>query len=125
MDFDKAKEAVNITENILASCIDKIRKFRTEKDVYSFLKNEVRKNKCKFSFIPIVASGKNGYEMHHRPTNDNLVDGFLVLDFGVRYKDFCTDLTRTIYLGNPNQEEVYFYNFFLLIEHLLKFMLYQ
>ncbi len=116
MDFDKAKEAVNITENILASCIDKIRKFRTEKDVYSFLKNEVRKNKCKFSFIPIVASGKNGYEMHHRPTNDNLVDGFLVLDFGVRYKDFCTDLTRTIYLGNPNQEEVYFYNLVLLAQ---------
>jgi Xaa-Pro dipeptidase len=29
----------------------------------------------------------------------------MVLDFGVKYKGYCADMTRTIYLGNPSTAE--------------------
>jgi len=51
--------------------------------------------------------------MHHIPNKTKLKEGFLVLDFGVRYKGFCSDCTRTIYLGNPSKEEKELYNLVL------------
>jgi len=39
-----------------------------------------------------------------------------VIDFGIKYKVYCTDCTRTIYLGKINNKEKYIYNFLLNIQ---------
>ncbi len=86
------------------------KKFKTELDIYNFLKQETKKANCKLAFKPVVAIGKNAAEIHHKANKSKLKKGFLVIDFGVKYKDYCSDCTRTFYLGKPTKKEIKLYN---------------
>lgn len=61
------------------------------------------------SFATIAAYGKNAAIVHYEPTEeDNELlqpKGFLLLDCGGQYTNGTTDVTRTIALGQPTQEE--------------------
>jgi Xaa-Pro aminopeptidase len=45
-----------------------------------------------------------------------LKKGFCIIDFGVKYKGYHSDITRTIYLGNPSKKEITLYNLLLKIQ---------
>ncbi len=52
------------------------------------------------SFPPIVASGPNAARPHADPTDRTLrKDEVVIVDLGVRYGGYCSDLTRTFFLG--------------------------
>jgi Xaa-Pro aminopeptidase len=54
------------------------------------------------SFETIVASGPNGAKPHHRPSSRRIVEGDLVvLDFGAKVDGYCSDMTRTVCVGEP------------------------
>ena len=58
------------------------------------------------SFETIVASGVRSALPHGRATQNPLPRrGFLTLDFGVILKGYCSDMTRTVYLGKPGDQE--------------------
>ncbi len=57
-----------------------------------------------------MASGKAGSIPHHEPKKIKLRKGFCVIDFGVKYEGYCSDITRTIYLGLPTEKEIKIYN---------------
>jgi Xaa-Pro aminopeptidase len=58
------------------------------------------------SFETIVASGVRSALPHGRATTAALSrKGFLTLDFGVILKGYCSDMTRTVYLGKPRASE--------------------
>jgi Xaa-Pro aminopeptidase len=58
------------------------------------------------SFETIVASGLRSAFPHGRATSALLPRrGFLTLDFGVILKGYCSDMTRTVYLGKPRANE--------------------
>jgi Xaa-Pro aminopeptidase len=58
------------------------------------------------SFETIVASGVRSALPHGRATTAPLPRrGFLTLDFGVILKGYCSDMTRTVYLGTPRADE--------------------
>ncbi|ASJ04095.1 M24 family metallopeptidase [Thermococcus barossii] len=62
------------------------------------------------SFEPIVASGENGANPHHEPGNRRLRKGdMVILDYGARWKGYCSDITRTIALGRPSERLVEIY----------------
>ncbi len=51
------------------------------------------------SFPPIVASGPNAAIPHHVPSKKKLKPGeSVILDFGFKYKNYCSDFTRTVFL---------------------------
>ena len=55
------------------------------------------------SFSTIVASGINAAFPHHTPSDKIIADGeFVILDIGCIYKNYCSDITRTIIAGNKN-----------------------
>ena len=57
------------------------------------------------SFETIVASGARSALPHGRATAARLPRrGFLTLDFGVILNGYCSDMTRTVYLGKPEGE---------------------
>jgi Xaa-Pro aminopeptidase len=114
-EINKVKKACKITDKILNQLIKKLKKhsFKTELDTYNYLKSKVKENNCKLAYKPIVAIGKNAAEIHHKPTKTKLTKGFLVIDFGVKYKGYCADETRTFYLGNPSKKEKQLYNLVL------------
>jgi Xaa-Pro aminopeptidase len=58
------------------------------------------------SFETIVASGVRSALPHGRATSTALPrKGFLTLDFGIILGGYCSDMTRTVYLGKPRARE--------------------
>jgi Xaa-Pro aminopeptidase len=58
------------------------------------------------SFETIVASGIRSAFPHGRATPTRLPRrGFLTLDFGIILGGYCSDMTRTVYLGKPSKRE--------------------
>jgi Xaa-Pro aminopeptidase len=58
------------------------------------------------SFETIVASGERSALPHGRATSTVLPrKGFLTLDFGIILNGYSSDMTRTVYLGNPDAKE--------------------
>jgi Xaa-Pro aminopeptidase len=97
------RKACEITDQIFKEIINNFN-FKTEKNLADFIRGKVRKNKVKLAFPTIVSSGKNGAEIHHKPKNSKL-KGFTVIDFGVKYKGYCSDMTRTVFVGKINEKQ--------------------
>ncbi len=56
------------------------------------------------SFDTIVAAGPNGAMAHHQPDERRITEGDLVvLDFGALVDGYCSDMTRTIMVGEPTE----------------------
>jgi len=110
------KKGFNYADKILKNAINNFKDFKTESGASSFLEYETKKLGFDVSFPPIVASGNNASMPHHEPENVKLKNGFCVIDFGTKYKGYCTDCTRTIYIGKPSNKEKGIYNFLLNIQ---------
>ena len=95
-----------IADEIMQKTFWNFKKFKTEAEVSAFMKNEVNIRGLSLAFPPIVASGSNACEPHHEPDTQKIKKGFCVIDFGVKYKGYCSDITRTIYLGTPSKKEI-------------------
>lgn len=108
------RNACKITDKIFQECINNFKLFKTEKEVYNFLLKKIRENNCKPAFKPIVAN--NHWEIHPKPRKNKLKKGFLIIDLGVKKDNYCSDMTRTIYLGKPSKKEIELYNLVLKVQ---------
>lgn len=62
------------------------------------------------SFPTIVAAGTHAARPHHEPGSRVIREGEpIVIDMGARYHGYCADLTRTVWVGEPDEKlrEVY------------------
>lgn len=62
------------------------------------------------SFPSIVATGSNSAIPHWETSDQHVLqDAPLLIDTGLKYKGYCSDFTRTIYIGSPIKqfEEIY------------------
>jgi len=112
--IDSIRIASKLSAEILGECINNFSNFKTEKDVANYLKNKTKQNNLKLAFPPLVVSNKNFLEIHHKPNNTELKN-FVILDFGIRYKDYCGDITRMVYKGTPTKKDLELYNLILSI----------
>ncbi len=57
------------------------------------------------SFDPIIASGPNGAKPHHVPS-DRVIERneLVVCDFGCIVDGYCSDMTRTVSVGDPGPD---------------------
>ena len=56
------------------------------------------------SFDTIVASGPNGAMAHHRPSDRAIQAGEpIVIDMGAIVEGYCSDITRTVVVGEPDE----------------------
>jgi Xaa-Pro aminopeptidase len=66
------------------------------------------------AFEVIVASGEQSALPHGDGSDDNvnliLPGEVVVVDLGARYRGYCTDLTRTFFMGNATEEMMKIYN---------------
>ena len=78
------------------------REVRVEID-YFMGRNSVQEN----SFSTIIASGPNAAHSHHSNTNRTLEKGDPVIcDFGVFWDGYCSDITRTYFVGGEGSDEM-------------------
>ncbi len=102
-------KAVRITEQVLASL--KIKPGQTEAEVArSILKKIKSLGGQKEAFRTIVASGKRSSLVHGFSTGKRIRPGEIVMiDFGVLYREYRSDITRTFILGKMSrmQNKIY------------------
>ncbi len=66
------------------------------------------------AFEPIIAFGKNSSIPHHQANKTKLKKNDIVLiDMGVKYKNYCSDMTRTILPKNSTKKQQEIYNLVL------------
>ena len=87
----------------------------TENEVALHLEQAMRKQGASgLSFDTIVAAGSKSSLCHAQPGENKLDNGnFVVMDFGCVYEGYCSDMTRTIVIGEANDEMVKIYNIVL------------
>ncbi|MGI5963407.1 MAG: aminopeptidase P family protein [Lawsonibacter sp.] len=100
------RRAQQITDEAFKAILDFIRPGLTEREIAARLIYELLSRGGEaVSFDPIVAAGANGSRPHAVP-GDQVVDtGMLItMDFGCKVEGYCSDMTRTVALGQPTQE---------------------
>lgn len=66
------------------------------------------------SFASIIGFGPNSANPHHQNTNRKLKKGEVVLiDMGMKYQGYCSDMTRMIFTGKPTSKQKEIYNMVL------------
>jgi Xaa-Pro aminopeptidase len=63
------------------------------------------------AFPVIVASGPPAADIHHWPGKRKIRSGdFVLLDFGVVVGGYCSDMSRTLIMGNPSKRQSKIYS---------------
>jgi Xaa-Pro aminopeptidase len=103
----RIKKAVNITVAAFDEVKAKLSGMSYEYEVEAEFSYLFRKNGAEgHVFDPIVASGKNTCTLHYFDNNDRLKKkSLLLLDIGLRYKGYATDIARTYALGEPTKRQ--------------------
>ncbi len=102
----RIKAACSIADQAFANVIPQLRDRPTELAFGLDLEFEMRRlGAAAMSFEPIVAAGPNGAKPHARPSDRRIEPGeLLVLDFGCIVDGYCSDMTRTVSVGDPGPE---------------------
>lgn len=99
------------TDRVMAAAVEAVAVGRTEREVAAVITQEfLARGADRPSFDPIVGSGPNGALPHHRAGDRRIRRGdAMVLDLGGLFGGYCTDMTRTVFVGSPSQaqREVY------------------
>ena len=105
-EIDLICKAQSIAETAFRGVLEMIAPGMTEKDIAIELDYLMKKNGAdEPSFDTIIAAGPNGACCHAIPSDRKLQKGDLVvMDFGARYQGYCSDMTRTIAIGEPCDE---------------------
>lgn len=105
------KRAAEITDSAFAHILKIIRPGMTEKDIAIEMEFFMRRQGADdLAFETIVASGIRSSLPHGRATDKPIESGdFITMDFGAKFKGYCSDMTRTIVMGKASekQREIY------------------
>jgi Xaa-Pro aminopeptidase len=116
------KKAVKITDLAFSFIFKHIKnnykKNLTEKKIAWELEKFIRENGGDdISFKMIIASGRNSSIPHHETGSRILRNGDMaILDFGSLVNGYCSDLTRTIFIGQPDEKQKKIYEIVLMIQ---------
>lgn len=100
------RQAAQIADSALQAVLPSIREGVSELDIAIELEYQMRKLGAeKPGFDTIVASGPRSAMAHGTATARRVAPGdAIVLDFGCFYRGYTSDMTRTVFVGNPSPE---------------------
>lgn len=106
LEIDTIKKAVKIADDTFTHILKFLKPGITEIEVAAEMEYHMRKLGAKgTSFDTIIASGKRSSMPHGVASDKKLEAGDPVtMDFGALYHDYCSDMTRTVFLGQPDPE---------------------
>lgn len=108
-------KAQSITDKAFSQVLKVIKAGMTEKELAVELEYLMAKNGAEgLAFDTIIASGVNSSKPHAHPTDKVIENGDPVtMDFGARYHGYCSDMTRTVFVGEPVEQLRKIYNIVL------------
>jgi len=103
----RLRAAVLVGDQLFSRALEVIRPGVTESEVAAELEYAARRAGAEaMSFPTIVAAGTRSALPHGQASSARIPrSGFVVLDFGVILAGYCSDMTRTVYVGRPTRRE--------------------
>ncbi len=107
-EIEELREAAEIADDIMQSVLDGFT-YDTEGAIKRDILTNIAQRGLEPSFDPVVAFGESAAIPHY--TGDKpLGEGFILIDVGVRYNGYCSDITRTVHIGGePSDKETEIY----------------
>lgn len=101
------KHAQLITQKVFNLTLPTIKIGQTELEIAEKIKTLTRHFTHQGqAFEPIIASGPNSALPHHVTSKRKIKKGdALLFDFGAKYKNYCADFSRTIFIGKASDTE--------------------
>ena len=113
-EIENIREACRITDECFTFLREYIKPGMTEKQIARKIQNYYMDYADGISFEPIVASGENSSKPHAIPTERTIKQNDIItIDMGCKIKGYCSDMTRTIFIGQPTEEQKRVYNLVL------------
>ena len=111
-EIELMREGVRASDRVYRRVIPMIKEGLTELEIRSMLVYEFfKEGALGESFPAIVASGEGSAIPHWETSNRRIKHGEpILIDMGLLWKGYCTDFTRTIYLGRADSEFRRIYN---------------
>ncbi len=104
-EMELLQRAIDISDQAIDRVAPTIKAGQTETEVAWQLELAMRELGAEsISFDTIVGSGPNAALPHHRAGERVIQEGeSIVIDMGAKYEGYCSDLTRTIVVGTPDE----------------------
>lgn len=110
-EVDRVRRACAIADNAFQSILPRLGAGITERQFALELEFAMRERGASGnSFDPIIAAGPNGAKPHARPS-DRVIgrNELVVCDFGCIVDGYCSDMTRTVSVGDPGADARHLY----------------
>ena len=98
-------KACNITDDCFKYILSYIKPGMTEKQIAKEIDDYYAERTDGTSFDTIVASGENSSKPHAVPSNRKIQEhDIITIDMGCKVNGYCSDMTRTFFVGEPTEE---------------------
>jgi Xaa-Pro aminopeptidase len=109
-ELDRIRRAVEITDEIYKKTFDFIKVGMTEIEIGAYMHQLTEEYQVGLAWpaesCPAVNSGPNSPFGHNGPTDIKVEPGHIIhFDFGVKYKDYCSDIQRLVYVLRDGETE--------------------
>jgi len=99
-EIENIKKACQITDECFEHIINYIKPGMTEKQIAREIDDFYYKHAEGLAFDTIVASGENSSKPHTIPSDRKIEDiDIITIDMGCKINGYCSDMTRTIFVG--------------------------
>jgi Xaa-Pro aminopeptidase len=104
-EIEKTRRALHLAEQVFCQVVHSIKPGMTEKQIAWAMEKGMREAGADMlSFPVIVAAGPNSALPHAVPTDRPVLEGEPILfDWGARLDGYCSDISRTIIIGSPDE----------------------
>lgn len=104
-EIKRIKKSCDIANKAFDTTKNEIKAGMSEVEVAWIFEKYVKEQQAELSFPTIVAFGRNSATPHHLTSNQKLkIDDTILIDCGVKYNNYCSDMTRTFSFGKPTEE---------------------
>lgn len=106
-EIELIKKAQEITDKTFEDILPVIREGVSETELAGILESLLYVNGAdELSFTSIVAFGENSSKPHAERSDKKLTYGSIItLDFGAKFQNYCSDMTRTVFFGAASDEQ--------------------
>ena len=99
------EKACEITDNCFSYLLNYIKPGMTEKQIANEIEDYYKQRTDGLSFDTIVASGENTSKPHAVPTDRKIQEkDIITIDMGCKVNGYCSDMTRTFFVGEVPEE---------------------
>jgi Xaa-Pro aminopeptidase len=104
-ELERIRAAVAIADATFEHVLRVLQPGVAEWDIAMEIDFYIRRQGAYPAFETLVVSGERSALPHGKPTERKLQPGdFVTLDFGARHQGYCSDITRTVVIGNASKE---------------------